>query len=426
MNMPRRQEAILLLPVVAMLIFGALLYYGLEPVPENRYLFVGAILLGCCFYLIHFLLVWRAPTADYIILPATAMLTSLGLLLLYHIDPGLAVKQWLWTILGLSGMAFIIVVIREYHWLSDFKYTFMLLGLVFLVLTVLVGDETGGARNWLSLGQFRFQPAEVVKLLVIIFLAAYLSEYKETLQGDYHKNPFRLDWQGIGPILVTGGLLLVLLVFQKDLGAALIFFALILAMVYIASGRLALVGYGLLAFGAACLVAYRLFPHVQARVAIWFNPWPLADGAGYQIIQSFFALAQGGVLGMGLGMSNPHYIPAVATDFIFSVAGGEFGFLGASLILFLYFIISWRGMKIAAQAPDDFGLLLAAGLAILFAVQTLVIVGGILKLLPLTGVTLPLMSYGGSSLVINYLMLGLLIRLSSLFAVSEGKMNNAS
>lgn len=415
----------MLVPVVALLLAGAWLYYLLDPGPEKRVLLVGAILLGCLFYLIHFLLVWQAPAADLFILPAAAMLTGLGLLLLYHIDPNLALKQWWWTVLGLVGMACIVIVLRDYHWLSDYKYTFMLLGLVFLVLTVLVGDETGGARSWLSLGQFRFQPAEVVKLLVIIFMAAYLSEYKESLGGDHDKNPFRLDWQGIGPLLVTGGLLLVLLVFQKDLGAALIFFALILAMLYIASGRSSLVFLGLLAFGAACLVAYHLFPHVQTRVAVWYNPWPLADGAGYQIVQSFFALAQGGVFGMGLGMSQPNYIPAVATDFIFSVAGAELGFLGGVLILSLYLLISWRGMKIAAGAPDDFGLMLAAGLAILFAVQTLVILGGILKLLPLTGVTLPLMSYGGSSLVITYAMLGLLIKLSSLFAASGGKMKDA-
>lgn len=415
----------MLVPVVALLVTGALLYYRLDPMPERRFLLVGAILLGCLFYLMHFLLVWRAPAADLFILPAAAMLTSLGLLLLYHIDPNLALRQWLWTVLGLSGMAAIVLVLRDYHWLGDYKYTFMLLGLVFLVLTVLVGDETRGARSWLSLGQFRFQPAEVVKLLVIIFMAAYLSEYKESLEGDHSKNPFRLDWQGVGPLLVTGGLLLVLLVFQKDLGAALIFFALILAMLYLASGRLAFVFLGLAAFGAACVVAYHFFPHVQTRVAVWYNPWPVADGAGYQIVQSFFALAQGGVFGMGLGMSNPHYIPAVATDFIFSVAGAELGFLGALLILSLYFVISWRGIKIAASAPDDFGLMLAAGLAILFAVQTLVILGGILKLLPLTGVTLPLMSYGGSSLVITYVMLGLLLRLSSLFPAAGGEMNDA-
>jgi len=163
---------------------------------------------------------------------------------------------------------------------------------------------------------------------------------------------------------------------------------------------------------------------VQTRVAIWYDPWPLADGAGYQIVQSFFALAQGGVFGMGLGMSYPHYIPAAATDFIFAVAGAELGFLGALLILSLYLLISWRGMRIAAGAPDDFGLMLAGGLAILFAVQTLVILGGNLKLLPLTGVTLPLMSYGGSSLVITYLMLGLLLRLSSLFKTAGGGMKD--
>lgn len=414
MERSRKQEALLLLPVVAMLQTGALLYYLLAPGPEKRYLFIGSIILGCLCYLIHFLLDWLAKDADQLLLPITAMLTGLGLLLLYHLDPNLAVKQWFWTVLGLGGMAFVILVVRDYYWLAEYKYTFMLLGLFFLILTVIIGDETGGARSWLSLGQFRFQPAEVVKLLVIIFLAGYLSEYKESLA-------FSLELQSIGPLVLIGGLLIVLLVVQKDLGAALIFFGLILAMVYVASGRVGLVIMGLGAFGVASTVAYYLFPHVQTRVAIWQNPWPLAEGPGYQIVQSYFSLAEGGFLGMGLGMSNPKFIPAAATDFIFSVAGAELGFLGAVLILFLYGVISWRGIKIASLAPDDFGLLLAGGLTILFSLQTLVIIGGIIKLLPLTGVTLPLMSYGGSSLVINHLMLGLLIRLSSLFPLSEGE-----
>ncbi|NLC77415.1 MAG: FtsW/RodA/SpoVE family cell cycle protein [Clostridia bacterium] len=417
----RRQEALLLVPVAVLLLAGSSLYYALAPLPENRFLFVGAVLLACLYYVLHFLLVLQAKGADQLLLPITAMLTSLGLIFLYHLDPNLAVKQWFWTVLGLVAMAFIILAVRDYHWLAEFKYTFILLGLAFLVLTVLIGDETGGARSWLSLGQFRFQPAEVVKLLVIIFMAAYLSEYKESIIGyGDSKNPFRLDLQGFGPLLVVGGLLIVLLVVQKDLGAALIFFGLILSMVYVASGRVWLVVLGLWAFGAASLLAYYLFPHVQTRVAIWYNPWPLADGPGYQIVQTFFSLAQGGILGMGVGMSNPRFIPAAATDFIFAVAGGELGFLGASLILFLYAVIGWRGLGAAASAPDDFGLLLAGGLAMLFSLQTLVIIGGILKLLPLTGVTLPLMSYGGSSLVINYLMLGLLIRLTALFASPEG------
>jgi cell division protein FtsW (lipid II flippase) len=413
MDQSRKQEALLLLPAVALLLSGALLYYVLAPEPENRYLFIGAILLGCLYYVLHFLLGWQAKGADQLLLPITAMLTGLGLLLLYHLDPNLAIKQWFWTILGLGGMAGVILVVRDYHWLAEFKYTFMLLGLAFLVLTVIIGDETGGARSWLSLGQFRFQPAEVVKLLVIVFMAGYLSDHKESFA-------FRPELQSFGPLMVAGGLLMVLLVVQKDLGAALIFFALILAMLYVASGRAEIAIMGLVAFGLASTVAYYLFPHVQTRVAIWQNPWPLADGPGYQIVQSYFSLAQGGILGMGLGMSNPKFIPAAATDFIFSVAGGELGFLGASLILFLYGVVGWKGIKIAYSAPDDFGLLLAGGLTLLFSLQTLVIIGGIIKLLPLTGVTLPLMSYGGSSLVINYLMLGLLLRLSSLFALPEG------
>lgn len=425
MNELRRREAILLLPVIGMLIAGTSLYYMLSPGPENRVLFIGSILLGSLFYLVHLLLRQYAANADEVLLPATAMLTSLGLIFLYHIDPHLAFKQWLWTLIGLAGMVGILCLVQDYHWLAEYKYSFSLLGLVFLILTVLVGIESGGARNWLGYGSFTFQPAEVVKLLVIVFTAAYLSEYRESMSSNAsQRKVFRLDFRGLGPIVLIGGLFLVLLAVQKDLGAALIFFALLLAMLYIALGRLSFVLLGLGVFGLASYFAYYLFPHVRVRVAIWQDPWPLADGAGYQLVQSFFSFGQGGFWGMGVGMSTPSYIPAVATDFIFAVAGGELGFLGTTLIIFLYYVISWRGFRLANLSPDGFGLLLAAGLALLFAIQTLVIVGGILKLLPLTGVTLPLMSYGGSSLVISYLMLGMLIKLSSLFSLKgEGQLN---
>ncbi|MGI6553294.1 MAG: FtsW/RodA/SpoVE family cell cycle protein [Bacillota bacterium] len=179
--------------------------------------------------------------------------------------------------------------------------------------------------------------------------------------------------------------------------------------------------FGGVIFAMASLAAYYLFPHIRARVAIWINPWPLADSTGYQIIQSLFLLAQGGLFGLGIGLSKPSYIPAAATDFVFSIACGELGFLGGAFILTIYMLIGYRSMTFCQEAPDEFGLLLGAGLSLLFSIQSLVIVGGILRLLPLTGVTLPFMSYGGSSLVINYIMFGLLLSLSSQFRRARGE-----
>ncbi|MFA5536211.1 MAG: FtsW/RodA/SpoVE family cell cycle protein [Bacillota bacterium] len=420
----RRQEAFLLLPAILTLLAGASLYYLLFPVQENRLLFVVAILIGCGFYSVSLLMGRYAKKAEQLIFPIMAMLTSVGIIILYHIDPGLAVKQCIWTLIGLGCMALVIVFFKHYYWLSEVKYITILVALFFLFLTILMGDEAGGARNWLSLGSFRFQPVEIVKLLVILFAAAYLNEHKRELAERPGSNFLLSEWHSVGPILMITGLLMVLLVVQKDLGAALIIFALLLALFYIATGRLWAVFVGFAGFLLASTITYFLFAHLRARIAIWIDPWPLIDGAGYQPIQSYFALAEGGLVGMGLGMSFPGYIPAVATDFIFSIAGAELGFIGAILLVFLYFTISRKGFKIAKSAPEDFGFLLVCGLTLLFSIQTLVIVGGILKLLPLTGVTLPFMSYGGSSLVINYIMLGLLIKLSSLFRLKEGSMAN--
>lgn len=416
MSLIRRQEAFLLLPAVLILLVGAFLYFLLSPAKENKFLFIGVIILSCGFYLTSLILGKWAMGADQLIFPVMALLTSIGLIILYHIDPNLAVKQWLWVLMGLVSMAAIMLLLQNYYWLAEIKYSLILLGLFFLFLTLLMGDEAGGAKSWLSFRSFRFQPVEVVKLLVIMFAAAYLSEHRtELMKRPGRRNFLSIDLHSMGPILIITGLLLVLLVVQKDLGAALVFFTLLLALFYIATGRLGTVIMGFIAFSLASTVAYYFFAHVRARVAIWLDPWPLIDGAGYQPIQSFFALAQGGFLGMGLGMSLPGYIPAVATDFIFSIAGAELGFIGAALIVLLYLIVSWRGLRIAKNAADDFGFLLATGLTLLFSIQTLVIIGGILNLLPLTGITLPFMSYGGSSIIINFVMLGLLLKLSSLF-----------
>ena len=420
----RRQEALLLLPAALTLLAGASLYYLLSPNQENKLLFVGAIIIGCGFYMASLLMGKYARGAEQLIFPIMAMLTSIGIVILYHIDSGLAIKQCIWTLVGLGSMAIVIILFEQYHWLSEIKYTVILVGLFFLLLTILMGDEAGGARNWLSLGSFRFQPVEVVKLLVIMFAAAYLNEHKRELMERPGRNFLSAEWHSMGPILMITALLLVLLVVQKDLGAALIIFALLLALFYVATGKIMVVLAGFAGFLAASTVTYFLFAHLRARIAIWLDPWPLIDGVGYQPIQSYFALAEGGLFGMGLGMSFPGYIPAVATDFIFSIAGAELGFIGAALLVFLYLTISWKGFKLANNAPEDFGFLLASGLTLLFSIQTLVIVGGILKLLPLTGVTLPFMSYGGSSLVINYVMLGLLIKLGSLFQLKEGGMEN--
>jgi cell division protein FtsW (lipid II flippase) len=418
----RQREVRLLALVIIILLSGSLLFYLTKPFDYGILIIYAALFLAILFLAVHLLIRWKMPQADEFLFPGIGLLTVLGLLFIYQSDPALAARQCLWTVLGLVLFSLIILFWRDYRFLADYKYTFMLVGLGFLLLTVLAGTEAGGARSWLSLGSFRFQPAEPVKLLLIIFVAAYLAENSPFLSEEDGSRPiFWLDLGRYGPVLLFWCMTLLLLVVQKDLGAALIFFGVFLALVYVATGRLAHLIFGGMIFVLASLAAYSYFPHIRARVAIWINPWPYADAAGYQLIQSLFLLAQGGLFGAGIGMSRPFYLPAAATDFVFSVACGELGFLGGAFILTVYMLLGYRSLTFCLEAHDEFGLLLGAGLSLLFSIQSLVIIGGILRLLPLTGVTLPFMSYGGSSLLINHIMFGLLLSLSFQFRSARGE-----
>lgn len=367
------------------------------------------------FYMIHFLFRWWKLGGDTFLLPLTAMLSIAGLLMVMRLAPEVAVKQLIWLFAGLSLYVLTVKGLFDYKRLEDYKYIYVFLGLILLLTTIIFGIQVGGAKSWLNLGPLRFQPSELVKIIMVVFLASYLGEKKELLtEGTFSFWGITLpNIQYIGPLLVMWGLSLVLLIFQKDLGAALIFFGTFLSMIFIATGRWTYVLTGTLLFGMGATLCYFLFGHVQVRVAIWLNPWLDIDGRGYQIVQSLFALGSGGVFGTGLGQGNPTLIPAVHTDFIFSAWGEEFGLIGAVGLLLIYCLMIYRGFRIALKAKSEFGSLLAAGLTSLLAIQTFVIVGGVTKLVPLTGVTLPFVSYGGSSLVSSYLLLGLLANISA-------------
>ncbi|MCL4440849.1 MAG: FtsW/RodA/SpoVE family cell cycle protein, partial [Firmicutes bacterium] len=259
------------------------------------------------------------------------------------------------------------------------------------------------------------QPSELVKIILVIFLAGYLEEKREVLT-EGTRLVFGVpvpNLQYVGPLLVMWGFSLVLLIFQNDLGTALIFFGTSLTMIFIATGRWSYVITGTILFTAGAGLCYLLYHHVQARVAVWLNPWNDIDGKGYQIVQSLFAIGSGGFYGTGLGLGRPTLIPAVHTDFVFSAWSEETGFLGAAALLLIYCLLIYRGFCVALKAKSGFGALLASGLTSLLAIQTLVIVGGVIKLFPLTGVTLPFVSYGGSSLVSSYILLGLMTSISA-------------
>lgn len=352
---------------------------------------------------------------DLYLFPLASMLSVIGLIMVLRLSPGFAVRQFIWLFAGLTVFLATVKGLRDYRFLEDYKYIYIFGGLLLLLITIIFGTTIGGARSWLSLGPLRFQPSELVKIILVIFLASYLEEKKQILT-EGTKNVAGVpvpSLQYIGPLLVMWGFSLVLLIFQKDLGAALIFFGTFLAMMFIATGRSSYVFTGIVLFSIGAVLCYYLFSHVQVRVSIWLDPWKVIDGRGYQIVQSLFAIGSGGLYGTGLGLGQPKLIPAVHTDFVFSAWAEETGLLGAAALIIIYCFIIYRGFIIAMKAGSGFGTLLASGLTSLLAIQTLVIIGGVIKLLPLTGVTLPFVSYGGSSLLSSYILLGLLVNISA-------------
>jgi len=291
-----------------------------------------------------------------------------------------------------------------------------------------LGREINGARLWVRLGPMSFQPGEAAKVLLVVFLAAYLVDKRELLADFRRVGVVRMpDPRHLAPLLVAWGLAILVMVQEKDLGSSMLFFAVFVAMLYMATERAAYLGIGAVLFSAAAVFAYHLFAHVQVRVSTWINPWRTASGTGFQIVQSLFALGSGGIAGSGLGLGSPGKIPAASTDFIFAAIGEELGLMGAAAILIAYILLVGTGYRIAINADQPFTKLLAAGLTTILGVQTFIIVGGVTRLIPLTGITLPFISFGGSSLIANFVILALLLRISDDVASrTEGVSTDAS
>lgn len=374
----------------------------------------GAVGLAGAFVLTHFWLTLTHHRGDQLMLPLIGVLSALGEVELYRLSPALAIRQFWWICLGLVVLIVLTRWGKNYRNLSEYRYLFMAVVIILLVMTIVFGVTIGGARNWLSLGSFRFQPSEGVKILLVLFLTGFLDENRELLAtGTRRFFGFQLpEPRYLGPLLLTWGITLLLLVFQRDLGTALIFFATFLVMVYIATSRGTYVGWGLALFLAGSATAYFLFPHVQERFAVWLNPWGMQAGGGYQVVQSLFAIGSGGLVGTGIGLGQPFLIPAVATDFIYAAVVEEMGLAGGIGVLLVYLLLIYRGYRTALAANSPAGMILAAGITSLLAIQTFVIVAGVTRLLPLTGITLPFISYGGSSMVANFALIGLLLNVS--------------
>lgn len=383
-------------------------------------LIYGAYYAGVLFAIYLFVRIWL-PHSDVLLLPIVTLLTGLGLVLIFRLTyniegvENLATTQAIWILVGSAAMLFVVLFFRNYEWLFEYKYMFALGAFVLILLTFTpLGYEVNGARLWVSLGPISFQPSEFARIALVIFFAGYLAEKRDVMKVTSS------SFLGIqipplkyfGPVSAIWAASLLLLVFEKDLGSSLIFFSVPLLMLYVATGRIAYVLLGGVLFAVGAFLAYLLFGHVQLRVATWLNPWQDPNGDGFQIVQSLFNIADGGIFGAGLGAGFSQTIPEVHTDFIFATIASELGLVGAVVVLLAFLIFVYRGIKISMLAADDASKLLAFGLTSMFAIQTLVIVGGATKAIPLTGITLPFVSYGGSSVVGNFLLTAMLLVIS--------------
>ncbi len=391
---------------------GSLIYAGV---------FVGLYLAA------HVVARLTVPDADPVLLPLAALLSAFGVTVIYRLEPDDAIRQSLWVVIGVALFALTIFLLRrDYRVLEQYKYLFGISAIVLMMLPALpgVGQTINGARLWVKVGSFQFQPGELAKIFLIVFLAGYLRDKREVLAQGRLKD--------FGPLLLIWGAAMLVLVQTNDLGSALLQFGIFLAMLYVATGRAAyaLAGLGLFIAGSAAV--YRFIGHVQERVTIWLHPWTESpvlcaqtgelalrqDCGSFQLVKSLYSIGNGGFGGTGLGKgtftttAGDPIIPFLNTDFIYSAIAQELGLVGAAGLLLVFMLFVARGFRVALLADDGFSKLLAAGLTFGFALQTFIIVGGVLRVIPLTGITLPFVSYGGSSVVANFILLALLLLVS--------------
>ncbi|MEY3567087.1 MAG: hypothetical protein RLZ19_1101 [Actinomycetota bacterium] len=357
-----------------------------------------------------------APGADSTLLPVAALLNGLGYVMIARLSERLAGLQTTWTFVGVIAFTATLIVVRRVNDLARFKWSFFVVGAGLLLLPMVpgLGFSSGGARIWVNIGPVNFQPGEFAKIALALFFAAYLAESRELIKnGTWRVGRFLLpEPRDLLPLLGAWGFSVVLMVGQKDLGSSLLFFTLFIVMVWIATEKAAFMAIGLGLFALSATTAYFVFDHVQTRVSIWLDPWQSYRGSGYQIAQSMFALGSGGVGGTGLGLGDPTRIPEAKNDFIFAAIGEELGLFGATSLLIAFLLIIGAGLRTAIRAKRDFAKLLAIGLTTIVGMQAFIIIGGVIRVVPLTGITLPFVSYGGSSLVANYVLLALLLRIS--------------
>ncbi|ADL68190.1 FtsW/RodA/SpoVE family cell cycle protein [Thermoanaerobacterium thermosaccharolyticum] len=348
-------------------------------------------------YIVYYLHVRLFPMGEIQLIILSSFLAEMGLIMIYRVAPDLILKQIAWIFIGFILYFVSSYACKYYDFFYKVKYgnyVYLAISFILLFSTFVLGKEIGGSKNWLTFGSISVQPSEIVKIIYIIFLARYLKDNKTA------KDIIKV---GAITIVIVG-----ILVIEKDLGTALLFYLTTTFMIFAATSSLLYTAASVAFLGFGGVISYFLFNHVRVRIQAWLNPWMDVPGKTYQIAQSLFAIGAGGFFGTGLGMGHPEYIPVVASDFIFSAISEEFGMLGSVAIILVYFVIMYRGIKVALDAKDDFGALIAVGLTSMFSLQVFTIIGGVIKFIPLTGVTLPFVSYGGSSMVMSFITLGML------------------
>ena len=424
----RNLELVLLLAACAIVAFaivlvqlGALGHVDLTVVTLAAGLAVLVLIM-------HLVLRVVAPQADPLILPIATLINGLGIAEIYRIDIALGVSGWgsagirqiVWTGMAIAIAIAVIIIVRNHRVLQRYRYIAMFVGIALLLLPMLpgIGRTINGARVWIGIGSFSFQPGELGKVALAIFFAGYLVTARDSLSMVGRKVlgltlPRARDF---GPILVVFAASMAVLIFQHDLGTSLLYFGLFLVMLYVATGRASWIIIGLILFAGGAVAVYKIVPYVDGRVHAWLNPFSSANynavGGSYQLVQGIFGLAHGGILGTGLGLGAPQKTPLAASDFIFDSIGEELGLVGVFALLALYLLFVSRGLRIGFTGQDDFGRLLGVGLAFTIAIQCFIVIGGVTRVIPLTGLTTPFLAAGGSSLVANWIIAALLLRLS--------------
>lgn len=403
MKAKKREKRLLnLVYLLCLLLFTAL---GFLQQPFDKFALIMGVVLCVLIGYSHFIVRRFYPDGDKFILIFASVLAVVGVAMLYRINPNTAIKQLIWIALGIIGYILIVVILPDLKSFAKYKNVYMVITLVLMPLALIFGTEQFGAKNWILIGPISFQPSEFAKIALVLYLAAALATYES-------KKSFKEEVKQLFQPALVAGFSMGCMVLQRDLGSALIFFGISITLLYVATSKKKYVftALGLAAIGS--VAGYTMFGHVRERVMIWRDPWKYALGSSYQIVEGMYSIAAGGLFGVGLGQGHFQNLPVKESDMIYAIICEEFGIIFAIGLMIIYFLLFYRGIRAAFVTKDSYSQLIAVGFSTMIACQTLVIIGGIFSVIPLTGITLPIISYGGSSVLTIFFALGILQKIS--------------